>query len=499
MTEMLVTRRQWRTWRPKPVAFLDWRTGEYAAEGWKGFIDARPTLGEVLSQLGYIERIYVVGHRIGDSPDDFRLWIEAPDGWQPARAGHYLENLDAHTLRFVTMEGLPRTVEILRAASYFGEGAATVADHLAAYRLLGREVGRLFEGGTLLASPATTGRDLFVRSLGDREYPVASDEHQDLIRSTTGQGRIELVAEPGAELGGLVEYDGRLMYGALCWGLGSGVVEDYTAASINHERGLLASFRADPQLRARYRIRFTVPRHWQHVGLVGVWDGQRWTYPRVGADLYETWVDGAELALMDRQNWPYAILRRLTLGAIDGKPLDTWAKKLVMMRSHLSDPRLNFGPASQLAANGARSILLHAIGAFMGREHVVTKSAPTIEPGRVPFDAVGVRVEGDTLVWGERTPKAWPELSHPEWAAAIWARCRVRMLSGPGGTGALHVPFDEVVGFKTDALYLTTEHKEWTDDGAAGRLRLRSSIPGPLRAPLTVHQLKRGYGMGVMG
>lgn len=500
-----VTGRRWRTWRPKATAFLDWRTGSYATTlGVPGNIGPMVTLGELLRLMGRhrgIERIYVVGPRIGDGPDDFRAWLSGELGeWAPARAGHYLENLDAHTLRFMTTEGLPRSVEILRSAGYFGESGASVEHHLDAYMLLDFEIGQRFDGGTLLASPATTGRDLFARTLGDREYPTAEPEHQALIRSTTGQGRIELVAEPGSELPGLVEYDGRLMYGALCWGLGSGVTEDYTAATIDHERGLLASFRADPMLRARYQIRFAVPRFWDHVGLVGVWDGQRWTYPRAGAETHETWVDGSELALMDGEGWRFSIVRRLTLHQ-GGKPLDTWAKKLVELRQ-LYSPGRGEHAVSQLVGAGARSILLHAIGAFMGREHVVTRTALVSEPGRVPVTAVGARIEGDTLVWGERQPVAWPELSHPEWSAAIWARCRARMLSGPTGTvrrnrdqrsGALHVPLAEVVGFKTDALYLTAAHQEWPDDGAAGRLRLRSVVPGPVRAPATVHQLKRGY------
>lgn len=507
-----ITAQRWRTWRPKSVAFLDWRTGNFASSlGIPSRIPPRAPLGDVLAILGRyrgIERIYVVGPRIGDGPDDFRAWLSGDTGeWTAAKAGHYLENLDAHTLRFVSTEGLPRSVEILRSAGYFGEraivggggGGRGVAEHLEAYKLLDFEVGQRFDGGTLLASPATTGRDLFARTLGDRTYPVADPEHQSLIRATTGQGRIELVAEPGAELPGLAEYDGRLMYGALCWGLGSGVAEDYTATSRDHERGLLASFHADPMLRARYLIRFMVPRHWGHVGLVGVWDGERWTYPRSGGATHETWVEGSELALMDREGWRFTILRRLTLDGQGGKPLDTWARKLVELRQ-LYAPHP--GGVGQLVAAGARSILLHAIGAFMGREHVVTRTAPVSEPARVPITAVGARIEGETIVWGERQPVAWPELSHPEWAAAIWGRCRARMLSGPTGqnlagwgnrSGALHVPLAEVVGFKTDALYLTAAHP-WPDDGAAGRLRLRSFVKGPVRAPATVHQLKRGYG-----
>lgn len=494
MSEM-VTRGRWRTWRPRRWVFVEWATGQWATQQENGCIGtgtaARrlPLAGLLgLADDVYAERIYVTGPRIEDSPDAFRAWFNADPGcWQPSLVGHYLENLDAHVLRFFTDAGLPRSVEILRAAGYFGEGTDSPLDHARAYVLLGEAVGRRFPGGQLLSSPATTGRDLFARSLGDREYPVASAEHQELIRSTTGQGRIELVAEPGSELPGLVEYDGRLMYGALCWGLGSGVVADYTAVTADQQSPLLASFRADWMLRARYQIRWCVPSGWSHVGLIGAWDGQRWTYPREPGQAGESWVDGAELRLLEQQGWPFAIVRRLVLGAQDGKPLDGWAKKLTTLRAELA------GGGHLLAANGARAILIHAIGAFMGREHVVTRSAPVTEPGRVPATAVGLRVEEDTLVWGERMATKWPEMAHPEWSAAIWARCRMRLLRGPGFTGALHVPFSDVVGFKTDALYLTND-PGWADDGATGRLVRKSVIPGPLVAPATVHQLKRGYG-----
>lgn len=485
------TSKRWRTWRPKRVAFVDWRAGIGVTDHGVFTLPERAKLADFLPTMTAqdVERVFVTGARIGDSADGLREWMtqEAP-GWSPAPEGHYLEDLQQFTLRYCGPDG--RRVAIMRAAAWFGEGDYSTIAALAAWNRLGEAVAGAFEGGTLLATPATTGRDLLVRGLGPHRYALAGDEHQALIRSTTGQGRVQLLPPVGqvwdrpAPLGlpGLAEYDGRLMYGALCWGLGSGVAGDTIATGPGAWAALAAQFRENPYRRARYQIRFRVPAGWAHVGLAGVWTGSGWAYPERPGEEGATWVDGSELALMARYGWPFTILRRLTLHDPKPGPLDQWARKLSGLRVGL------VAGGERLAGAGARAILLHAIGAFMGRPHVVTRSAPIEMPGAVPPDAVGVRVEGDVIVWGERRAPAWPELSHPEWAAAVWARCRARMLSGPGEVGALHVPRSSVVAFRTDALYLT-ERQPWSDDGKVGRLRLASWTAGPLPWPESVAQL----------
>ena len=100
-------------------------------------------------------------------------------------------------------------------------------------------------------------------------------------------------------------------------------------------------------------------------------------------------------------------------------------------------------------------------------------------------------MEGGAFVWGESTGVAWPEMVHPEWSASIWAKCRVRLLDGPGvngRTGALHVDPQHVVAFRTDALYLASE-PAWRDDGRNGRLRCTWRHEGPLRRPTTAAEL----------
>jgi hypothetical protein len=129
----------------------------------------------------------------------------------------------------------------------------------------------------------------------------------------------------------------------------------------------------------------------------------------------------------------------------------------------------------------------------VGARHNVTRSAPLASNPELPEGATSPRIEGDSLVWAERRPVPWPEMVHPEWPAAVWARCRVRMLDSPTPrkgvrAGALHVPAAELLAIRTDALYLTRD-PGWADDGEPGRLRRKSARPGPLPAPSTVGQL----------
>lgn len=491
MTAPMLTRARWRSLRELRPAFVDWRTGRGAHD--QGSFDFRAcaNLGDFLDGMPEdVERVFVTGARIGDTPDGFAEWMASDGGeWEPAPAGHYLEG-SAPILRYCGPEG--RRIVVQRASAWFGEEPFTAAQAMSAWSTLRLAVTERWEGSTLLATPGTTGRDLFVRSLGERVYPLASAEHQSLIRATSGQGRDELRPAPedddGFALGlmdGLAEYDGRLMYGALCWGLGSGVAVDQEASGPAAQASFADEFRRHPQRRGRYLIKWRVPHWWRHVGLVGEWRGGRWQYPARPGDSGTSWVDGAELALLVAHQWPFAIARRLLLHESEGVgPLDRWARKLVALRFALATT------GERLAAAGARAMLLHALGAFMGTSHTVTRATPIEDQRAVPHSAINPRIEGAYIVWGEPRATAWPELSHPEWSAAVYGRCRARLLSGPASTGALHVPASHVVAFRTDAVYLTSR-PDWSDDGQAGRLRLVSWAPGPLPWPQSTAELLR--------
>jgi hypothetical protein len=250
--------------------------------------------------------------------------------------------------------------------------------------------------------------------------------------------------------------------------------------------------------RGRYRVTFQVPDEWEHVGLLGVHDdgkGGGWRWPAEPGEEGAAWVDACELRLALDHRWPVKIHERLLFPEHRGRPLDRWSDALVKMRTAVLH-RVAIGALSpevgELAAAAVRSIVLHGIGALHGTPHRVTMSS--LDPGDVPAAAGSTwRVDGDVHVWAEDRGQAWPDLVHPEWSSAVWARARCRLLSAPTGTagtyaGALHVDPRTVVAFRTDAVYLAVDPR-WPDDGAAGRLRRRDVIPGPHRWPATSRQL----------
>lgn len=457
------------------------------------FVPVPATVGELLETLTpAVRRVYV----IGDKPPMAELlrWAlgELPDGWEHDRGRHFLEG----NLPVLKYRRDRQRVEVHRAAAWFGEGNHEPEDCRSALDHLGRLLAAHFDGATVLATPATTGREAFLRTIPHgATWPVLDDATQELIRTTGGQGRIELVGRScdcghcqgfaGDELPALVEYDGRLMYAALCWGLPIGPVERDERPTFEGRR------------RGRYRVTFTVPDGWRHVGLLPVKlpsAGEGWHYPNAPGSSWETWADGAELLIAERNGWAFQVHERLLFDT--ATPLDQWSKRFVKLRqvvAHQAAVGVVPDAVAQLVSAAVRNVLLHAIGAFHGGRHVVTMAAPVSEADQVPAGARNVRLVGDAIVWGEPMPQRWAELAHPEWSAAIWARARARLLAGPRGVGALAVPASAVVAFRTDALYVTERQPSWeaADDGGAGRLRPKRVVPGPLPAPRSHVELLR--------
>lgn len=473
--------------------------------------EARRHVGALLDQLDpALERVYLLGARPGRSAEGARRWAAGPypDGWEVHPRGHYLEG-EHPVLRFVRPDGRP--LELLRAAVYMGPGTYGVREAREAWYLLRRELAARFpaargeDAPPLLSSPAATGRELWLRSIPRGvEWPVLADDVQQLIRSTSGQGRVQLFDQPGP-LPELVGYDGRLMYAALCRGLpGPG--------------GRLVRCREYlGYTRARYSGFVRVPPDWDRacqcgapghpgLGLLGrMADDPRdgWEWPAEPGRRFAGWWDGAELQIALAHGWTFEPQAAVVFPDYKGRgPLDTWAERLIAVRRRLEpEPGSPDRPALELARNAVRSILLHSVGAFHGAAHRHTRAVPLEQADQVPADARDVRVEGDHVLWGEWGGQGWPELAHPEWSTAVWARARTRLLTCPTGTegeraGALHVPAGELVGFRTDAVYLARD-PGWADDGRPGRLRRTITRAGPLEAPHThaeLLELARGVG-----
>ncbi len=395
-----------------------------------------------------------------------------PAGWVAGR--HYLK-APAPVLRYTSPAG--REVRVMRAAQWFGEGSYPAEAADAAWRELDELLGELFDAGRLLETPASTGRYLLLRSIAfGREWPVLEPEVQELIRSTSGQARREVIDRGGH--GALVEYDGRFMYGALVRELGAGEPElDAVNEFAGHRRG-------------RYLVRATVPLDWStwctcgapghdRIGILpyAERDGS-WSWPAEPGRVFASWCDGAELSIAYAHGWRVAIQERLLypwppyppLERASGQrekrgPLDAWAERLIAAYGG------HRWAASSLTRTALRRLVLHTIGALHGRGHAITHTTPIDDAASIPahVDPSSVERVDDVIVWAADEAAAWPEMSHPEWSSAVWARARAALLSR-NGTGALHVPAAHVVGFDTDALYLCRA-PAWTDNGRAGVLR----------------------------
>ena len=454
------------------------------------FARVAATIGDQLSRPPTDEVVYL----IGPAPlEGWRAWAlgALPDGWTIGE--HYYEGATP-VMRYAGPDG---PVELHHAASWFTDhDGYTVAEATDAFRLLAAALVRehrgraLFPGAVLLATPASTGRDLWLRKIEPgRQWPVLARDVAELVRESSGQARIEMVSHPHDTIPALFEYDGRLMYAALAaWGLPGGAPT--LEAGDRHVY--------EPYAAARYLVNVKVPRDWSHpFGLLGVKDtnGATWRYPHDPGEEFTTWVDGAELHLAGRCGWSPLIAEALVWPRYTGKgPLASWANALIGLREQLAEP----SRVHQLARAAVRNLVLHTIGSLHTSSHTVTRFAPTLQEVPPAFLRVA-RPEAGQYAYPVELPARWAQMQHPELSAAIWGRVRARLMAGPGRTGALHATgatgattgshrnelgSSVVLAFRTDAIY-TTHPQNWPDDGAAGRFRLKVHHRGPFPTPRT--------------
>lgn len=423
-------------------------------------------------------------------------WLgQTVPGWRtPEGKGHYVSDPETPTGYFEHAES-GAVVEVHRAGSWFGPAGEYNPRHAGiAWSMLDHLIGDAFKGGTILSTPATTGRALWRMTIPrGREWPVLSEDLRRFIKSTSGQGRTELLAPvaAGAELAEVRQYDGRLMYGALVASMPAGPPTFYRDGAEVPDGVLMGA--------GRWRITATVPRDWSHVGLLPApREGTRsaWRYPAEPGETFTTWACGREVALARQRGWAVAIHEGFSFPG--AKVLDQWADRLKGMSATLGQWAAagEHAEACALAERAVRFMILHGIGAFASMAHPILRTAPADRPELAndarPID--GIAREGDLLVWHERAPiDPWAEqTSHPEYSAEIWGRARVRLLQGPKDCpemGALALARQHVIAFDTDALYVAVD-PGWTDDGKPGRLRLKATAAGPMPYPQTLADLR---------
>lgn len=486
----------------KRTAFYDVSTGRLVDESGTVLVGPSREPGGLVDVLAAVDaarfqgRVYLTGPMPFDTSggatqaEAVRAWAlgETPIGWTPG--SHYLHEPDKPTLRFAGPAG--ESLTIMRAAAWWGETDAGADVCAAAWRGLGTILDQApaFKGAGIASTPATAGRALWARTIpAAGGYEVLSDELRELIAATSGQGRRELRAPAAAQVDRFTYVDGRFMYAALTWGLPVGEPRRWTGAELDAQDA--KTVERTIRGRGRWRITCKVPEGWSKVGLFMAPEaGGGWCYPDQPGQVFTTWADGAEVWTAMVWGWEPVIHEGITWA--EGKPLNTWTDALVSAWQKTALRADEGSEAAALAGKAIRSMLLYAVGGFATRSHNTSGSTPADRPEDVPADVIpsSVRRVGESLVW-EKAAKV-PEWSasklHPEWAATIWARARVRLLDGPGNTGALHLPTERIIAMSTDALYLDGNPK-WADDGKPGRFRVKGLLPEAVPWPTTYTDL----------
>jgi hypothetical protein len=300
------------------------------------------------------------------------------------------------------------------------------------------------------------------------------------ISAFATQGRRELFPLPGRQpvlVPELVELDCRFAYAACMHHLPVGaVVHDATPALTPYVPGF-------------YLVQATVPRDWSHIGLLpdlaSIEDvNERVSYPRRPRQRFWSWATGAEVELAQSQGWRVVIHQRILWPETHRRPdvARFWIERLVALRAQF---RQQLGPEAELAANAVRHLVIDAIGSFARQERPEHGILPLARIDELPQGAIP-HVEDGQVLWQRLAPIA-PDLlryAHPEWAATVWGRTRVRLAKQ-----ALRVPFASLVALRTDGIWTCANAYELAvaefNDHAEkpGTWRVKSALSGPLAWP----------------
>jgi hypothetical protein len=336
-----------------------------------------------VQSIANVERIFLCG----TLPDDYEQWLldsGIHQDYTTGERGHYFDPKDhtGHVARFkhrVTGDKL----EIRSMSAWLGDSGYTVEEARDAVLLLTQYLQSAFTSDTsVYATPSQTFQQIWTRQnrLEKKSFPLLPQNIRDIIHATSGQGRVELCTQEDIKkILELYYYDGIFMYAGLTWGLS-------TELETHDQENVYAG-----KVPARYRIRYTVPTDWQHIGLFMTPKGnEAWFYPgdKHQGQTFETWADGAELDVLKvsygdvetgMKAWNITILERIVFkaekDATAKKPLDSTIKKLVTMREQVEkDARLDTSRASlyKLVRGMVRNIVLHGIGAFHRNKRDIT-------------------------------------------------------------------------------------------------------------------------------
>jgi hypothetical protein len=466
------------------------------------------------------DRLYICG----ELPEEYAAWLIDAGMWEEyttGKRGHYFDKEEdaGHVARYARRARPGDEIEVRTMSSWFGDTEYTVEQARAAMVLLNQYLAHTFTpDAKAYATPALTFQSLWSTGnrIKGRKFDVLPEEIRACIHGSLGQGRIELCTLDTLEkIAGLWYYDGIFEYAALTWGMPTEIA---TRDNENIYSG---------KVPARYKIRYTVPGDWQHIGLFmtpreqltgSSRDNTAWCYPseKEQGRTFETWADGSELdVLVDAYApapeypmnatkeqikianeraynagielalpaWNITILERIVY-TVDSskKPLEDITKKLKDMREKVEqDAHQDTSRAVlyKLVRGAIRNILLHGIGSFHRKTRDVTYILHTSEPA--PDGYTGRREINNNLVWytlRQETEGYTQQFEHPEWSQLIWARCRARMTKW-----ALSLPRASIIAIRTDAIATCTEQPQWKESTKVGTLREKWHITKTLKAP----------------
>lgn len=360
-------------------------------------------------------------------------------------------------------------------AKWFGDYADRVG--VQAWEQLQKWCARTFPGCHLLKTPVQTALALAEHTLpwqqggAPYEYLVIDQDAQRIIaeRCTHGQHRYEDCGAPSEMVSQVVLYDARVSHAAHLRHLPvilrpGDFIHDESSEYIPFRRGF-------------YRADVTVPRGWQHIGLV---PASMPGYPAKPGFQFETWLSWQETRLLAEQRWPYLIRERI-LFAPDGPGADPLREFYECLTSSIE--RLEALPRSdviQALRAALRSIALHLIGNFARGQSENPQAYASLDdlPADLPSSA-SISHEGESYIVRTARPL---DLYHarwyrPEWAAEVWASTRVAVTRH-----ALKVPRAELLAIDGDGLYLCSD-PHWPDTGKVGCYRHQETWQGSVTLP----------------
>jgi hypothetical protein len=465
-------------------------------------------------------RIMLTGKRPDPSPD-VRHWllVQTPN-WTPG--SHWLKK-GPLTGRF-THAKTGFYIEVRTVEEWFGDLKLNPAQARMAWDQTAAALRAADDRARLMLSPAMTGLNFWALSLPRNVNPVPlTADIADELHFTGGQHHIEhTVAGPNRpdfdtlrplidpaktkKIDSFAYIDGRFMYAGLCSELGIG-----PGYRLNRTKAFQL-LESEPYARARYYVRFQVPKDWNHVGILGVKheelsDG--WFYPNAPGATGETWADASEILVARKNGWMIDPLEAVAFnihtngrkadgstGRVRARPLDTFAERMNRARERVSEnPELD--PLLIKAVETAlRQIMLSTIGSFGSRGRDVTRIVENA--WEIPPNVKHVR-QGKYFIFdmpGEVSDRN-RSFYHPEFTAQIWGLARARLLDSPSAlgrntAGALTIDPTTLIGLNGDAIY-TTSLPDWAlptshgggDDGKTSRLRLKGYIRGSFTTPAT--------------